>query len=114
MKLLTCPLNGQRNITEFTYGGEYHPMPDHQQASSREWAEHVFFHDNNAGVVIEWWCHSASSYWFLAERNTISDQILQTFPADEIFNQRIEFAAAPEPEPEPEPKPKAKANGEPQ
>ncbi|MDC1513593.1 sarcosine oxidase subunit delta, partial [Porticoccaceae bacterium] len=45
MKLLTCPLNGQRNITEFTYGGEYHPMPDHQQATSREWAEHVFFHD---------------------------------------------------------------------
>ena len=72
----------------------------------REWAEHVFFHDNSAGVVIEWWCHSASSYWFLAERNTISDQILRTFPADEIFNQRIDFAAAPEPEPKP------KANGE--
>ena len=47
MKLLTCPLNGPRNITEFTYGGEYHPMPDHQQATSREWAEHVFFHDNS-------------------------------------------------------------------
>ena len=96
MKLLTCPLNGPRNITEFTYGGEYHPMPDHQQASSREWAEHVFFDDNNAGVVVEWWCHSSSSYWFLAERNTISDKILRTFPADEIFNQRVDFAPAPE------------------
>lgn len=92
MKLLTCPLNGQRNISEFTYGGEYHQMPDHQQASSREWAEHVFFHDNNAGIVTEWWCHSASSYWFLAQRNTISDEILRTFPADEIFNQRVDFA----------------------
>ncbi|MDA8879001.1 sarcosine oxidase subunit delta, partial [Porticoccaceae bacterium] len=30
MKLLPCPLNGLRNISEFTYGGEYHPMPDHR------------------------------------------------------------------------------------
>ena len=91
MKLLTCPLNGPRNISEFTYGGEYHPTPDHHRATAREWAEHVFFHDNAAGVVTEWWCHSASSYWFLAERNTISDQVIRTFPADEIFNQRVEF-----------------------
>ena len=97
MKLLTCPLNGPRNISEFTYGGEYHPMPNHQQVAAREWAEHVFFHDNAAGVVIEWWCHSASSCWFLAERNTISDQILRTFPAEEIFTQRIDFEPAPEP-----------------
>ena len=91
MKLLTCPLNGPRNISEFTYGGEDHPMPDHQKVSAREWAEHVFFHDNAAAVVTEWWCHSASSYWFLAERNTISDEIVRTFAADEIFQQRVEF-----------------------
>ncbi|MGE8384902.1 MAG: sarcosine oxidase subunit delta, partial [Pseudomonas putida] len=23
MKILTCPLNGPRNISEFTYGGEF-------------------------------------------------------------------------------------------
>ena len=48
MKLLHCPLNGPRNISEFTYGGEYHPMPDHHTTSARDWAEHVFFHDNSA------------------------------------------------------------------
>ena len=83
MKILNCPLNGPRNISEFTYGGEFHSMPDPDSSTAREWAEHVFFHDNNAGVVIEWWCHTPSSYWFLAERNTITDELLRTFPASE-------------------------------
>ena len=91
MKILNCPLNGPRNITEFTYGGEFHALPDPVNSTSREWAEHVFFHDNKAGAVIEWWCHTASSYWFLAERNTITDQVLCTFPASKVFNQRVEF-----------------------
>lgn len=93
MKLLNCPLNGARNISEFTYGGEYHPMPDEQNCSSRDWAEYVFFHDNKAGVVIEWWCHSATSFWFLAERNTITDQVLGTFTVKE-FNDMLASQAS--------------------
>ncbi|MEM7358340.1 MAG: sarcosine oxidase subunit delta [Pseudomonadota bacterium] len=84
MKLLTCPLNGPRNISEFTYGGEYHPMPDDRSADSSAWAEYVFFHDNRAGVVLEWWCHTPSSYWFLAERDTVSDQVVRTFAFSEL------------------------------
>jgi sarcosine oxidase subunit delta len=91
MKILNCPLNGPRNISEFTYGGEFHAMPDPLSTSSREWAEHVFFHDNEAGVVTEWWCHAATSYWFLAERNTISDEVVRTFAASEVFTQRVTF-----------------------
>jgi sarcosine oxidase subunit delta len=95
---MQCPLNGPRNISEFSYGGEFHRMPDHTTTSSRDWAEHVFFADNTAGVVTEWWCHNATSYWFLAERNTITDEILRTFPAAEKFTQRVEFAMTAEPE----------------
>ena len=94
MKILNCPLNGPRNISEFTYGGEYHPMPNPSQCSARDWAEHVFFHDNVAGMVTEWWCHTASSYWFLAERNTITDEVLRTFSASEVFTQRVDFVEA--------------------
>lgn len=79
MKILDCPLNGPRNIAEFTYGGEFHVMPNPDDCSDRNWAEHVFFDDNVAGVVVEWWCHTASSYWFLVERDTRSDQVLRTF-----------------------------------
>ena len=92
MKQLNCPLNGPRNITEFVYGGELHMMPDAHYSSSREWAEYVFFDDNAAANVIEWWCHGPTSYWFLAERNTVTDEVIRTFAPTELFNQRIEFA----------------------
>jgi sarcosine oxidase subunit delta len=93
MKLLNCPLNGIRNISEFTYGGEYHPMPDHISSSPRDWAEYIFFHDNDAGTVTEWWCHTASSFWFLAQRDTITDEIIRTFRTDDIFKNRIDLTA---------------------
>jgi len=93
MKIMNCPLNGPRNISEFTYGGEFKVMPDPATCTDAEWADYVFNSDNEAGVVREWWMHNASSYWFLAERHTVTDQILRTFDAKEIFNQRVDFAA---------------------
>ncbi len=90
MKLLNCPLNGPRNIAEFSYGGELHTMPNPTMCDSREWAEYVFFDRNEAGVVTEWWMHNASAYWFLAERNTITDEVVRTFPASEMFTERVD------------------------
>ena len=90
MKILNCPLNGPRNISEFTYGGEYNPLPDPEQSSKQAWAEHVFFHDNRAGLVTEWWMHTATAYWFLADRNTITDEILRTYRVSEADNYRLE------------------------
>ena len=58
-------------------------MPDAQSAPAREWAEYVFFDNNPAGPVLEWWCHTATSYWFLAERDTRTDEVIRTIaPAD--------------------------------
>ena len=91
MKLLTCPLNGPRNISEFIYGGELHAMPDPLNCSSKDWAEYVFYSDNEAANVIEWWCHAPTSYWFLAERNTLTDVVVRTFAATELFAERVEF-----------------------
>lgn len=83
MKILRCPLNGPRNISEFSYGGEYHPLPDPSSCDRREWARHVFFSDNSAGVVTEWWLHNATSFWFLADRDTRTDEILRTYRVEE-------------------------------
>ncbi|WP_279028644.1 sarcosine oxidase subunit delta [Gibbsiella quercinecans] len=85
MKLMQCPLNGLRNISEFIYGGELKPMPDPLNCSDREWASYVFYSDNTAGIVTEWWMHAASSYWFLAERNTVTDEIIRTYDPAERF-----------------------------
>ena len=44
MKILTCPLNGPRNISEFTYGGEFKHMPDPASCSDAEWADYCLLY----------------------------------------------------------------------
>ena len=61
--------------------------------SDRDWGAFVFLENNTAGVVREWWCHVPTSFWFIAERNTVTDEIIRTYPAGELFNERVEFAA---------------------
>ncbi|WP_417597302.1 sarcosine oxidase subunit delta [Oceanospirillum sp.] len=87
MKMMTCPLNGLRNINEFVFGGEVTALPD-LQATDQAWAEYTFYKNNSTGVVREWWYHSASGYWFVAERDRTSEQIIRTYDsallADEV------------------------------
>lgn len=91
MKILNCPLNGPRNISEFICFGEVTDMPNPNDLSDEQWADYMWMSNNTAGVVREWWCHAATSYWFIVERNTITDEILKTYPANEIFKERVEF-----------------------
>jgi sarcosine oxidase subunit delta len=77
-------MNGLRNISEFIYGGEYHPWSNPAELDTRAWAKQVFFHRNPAGLVIEWWCHAPSAYWFLAERDTRTNKVIRTFPAEDL------------------------------
>ena len=93
MKIMNCPLNGPRNISEFVWGGEVKPMPDETKLDDRQWAEYVFLENNTAGVVREWWCHVPTSFWFIAERNTVTDEIVKTYPASEVFKSRVDFGA---------------------
>ncbi len=81
MKLIPCPLNGLRPADEFTYAGEVRQMPDPAASSDAEWAKHVFHRSGVPGVKHEWWCHTPSGYWFIAERDTTTDEILQSYPA---------------------------------
>ncbi len=97
MKIMNCPLNGPRNISEFVYGGEVKTMPNALTCSDKEWADYVFYSDNTIRVIAEWWYHSASGYWFIAERHTASDEIFKTYDPSELFNERIEFESKPEP-----------------
>lgn len=92
MKILNCPLNGPRNISEFAYGGEVQIMPA-VDAGVREWADYVFIENNTRGLVREWWIHLPTSYWFIAERDTETNDVVRTYPADEIYAERIEFRA---------------------
>ena len=121
MKIMPCPLNGPRNVQEFICAGPVEPHPDPNRCSDEEWTEFVWMEENRAGVVREWWCHVATAYWFIAERNTVTDEILATYPASQIFSERVTFeplapppeaaeakpeaVTAPAPAPEPQPAP---------
>lgn len=92
MKIIHCPLNGPRNAQEFVYGGEVGDMPDPASCSDAEWADYIFLEENRKGVIREWWCHAPTNYWFIAECNTASDEILRTYPASELYSTRRDFA----------------------
>jgi len=85
MKLMPCPLNGERNISEFVCHGEVVAMPDPERCSDLDWARYTWFSDNRAGVVREWWCHVPTAFWFIAERDTRNDTIVRTYAAAALF-----------------------------
>jgi sarcosine oxidase subunit delta len=78
MKILNCPLNGPRNISEFAYLGEVKTMPA-PTAGLSEWSDFVFMERNPAGRVREWWLHIATNYVFIVDRDTCTDEILATY-----------------------------------
>lgn len=91
MKVMHCPLNGPRNISEFICFGEVSKMPHPNHVSDDKWADFIWMSSNTAGVVREWWCHVATAYWFIAERNTVTDEIVRTYPASDVFTERVNF-----------------------
>ncbi len=79
MKLLSCPINGPRPVTEFVYWGEAREMPELERVSDAQWADYVFNRNGAAGVKKEWWCHAPSGVWFIVERDTGTDHVLRTY-----------------------------------
>jgi len=81
MLILTCPNCGPRNVNEFRFGGETNPRPkDPSAVSEVEWSDYLYMRQNAMGVETEWWYHRAGcSLWFLAERNTHTNQVLKTY-----------------------------------
>jgi heterotetrameric sarcosine oxidase delta subunit len=81
--VLTCPNCGPREVTDFGFGGELNPRPK-EAPSLRELGEYNYFRKNVAGVQREWWIHrSGCGEWFIAERDTrTNDVIFTALPAD--------------------------------
>jgi sarcosine oxidase subunit delta len=70
---LTCPNCGKRNVTDFTYGGEYQQRPN-PDADILAWTKFVYLKDNIKGLQVEWWyCRSGCQRWFLCERDTVDN-----------------------------------------
>jgi sarcosine oxidase subunit delta len=79
MKILHCPVNGPRPIQEFLYGGTVRPQPEPSHQTDAQWADYVFHRSGEPGIKQEWWYHLASGTWFIAERDTVKDEIIRTY-----------------------------------
>lgn len=95
MKILNCPLNGPRNISEFVWGGETRQMPDPATASDEQWTGYLFLEENIAGEITEWWLHVPTNYWFIARRNTLTDEIIETMTHDAFLDRQRAMVAPP-------------------
>ena len=80
MKLVPCPLNGPRPLEEFVYGGEVRTAPD-GAVDDAAWGRYVYGRQGVAATRREWWYHSPSGYWFIAVRDTLSGEFLESFDA---------------------------------
>ena len=76
--LLSCPNCGTREVTDFAFGGEVTSRPA-ARPDRRELNAYNYFRRNVAGVQREWWFHrSGCRAWFLAERDTRTNEVLLT------------------------------------
>jgi sarcosine oxidase, subunit delta len=76
--LLKCPNCGVREVTDFGYGGEISARPK-SRPTMRQLGEYNYFRRNRAGVQREWWFHrSGCRAWFVAERDTVTNEVFWT------------------------------------
>jgi sarcosine oxidase subunit delta len=73
-----------RPESEFRYGGEAHVARPAEPANvnDAEWAAFLYMRANPKGIHAERWRHvHGCGRFFNALRDTVSDQILKTYPA---------------------------------
>ena len=82
MLLIPCPYCGERDETEFHYGGEAHVPypPDPAALDDAAWAGYVFFRANPKGEWAERWSHSAGCRrWFNVIRDTATHRVVASY-----------------------------------
>jgi heterotetrameric sarcosine oxidase delta subunit len=74
-------------VTDFGFGGELNPRPK-EAPSLRELGEYNYFRKNVAGVQQEWWLHrSGCGEWFIAERDTRTNEVHWTAHPIDVFGE---------------------------
>lgn len=82
MLLIQCPWCGERDQSEFSYGGEAHIVrpenPD--ELSDEQWGDYLFFRKNTKGLFHEQWNHAfGCRRWFNVTRDTVTYEIKEVY-----------------------------------
>ena len=86
MLLIPCPWCGERDETEFSYGGEAHIVrpKDPTALDDEAWADYLFMKANTRGLQRERWVHSSGCRrWFNALRDTTTNRIVAVYKMGE-------------------------------
>ena len=77
MLLLSCPFCGDRNESEFLYGGAARaPRASAAAAGDAEWLDYLTVAPNPKGPVREkWWHKQGCGKWVVVERDTLTHSI---------------------------------------
>jgi len=73
---INCPYCGERDHSEFTYGGDADIKYPSLDASEKKWTEAIFFRKNIYGKQLETWHHTnGCRMWLEVERSTQTHEI---------------------------------------
>lgn len=77
MLRITCPWCGERDYTEFRYGGDARKQrPAHSTGDMAVWHDHLFLFDNPKGPHSEYWQHVLGCRrWLILERDTATNAV---------------------------------------
>ncbi len=79
MLRINCPFCGERDHTEFAYGGDAtKTCPDLSNTDHEAWMEYVFYRDNPKGAHLEYWQHTQGCRsWLKVRRDTVTHVITE-------------------------------------
>ena len=83
---IKCPYCGERDHSEFSYGGDATiKRPDlEKEVTDKQWNDFVYYRNNLRGDHSELWHHIAGCrQWFKVLRNTATHEIFKTTKIDE-------------------------------
>ena len=91
MFIIKCPYCGERDHSEFTYGGDASIKYPSLDASKEEWTQAIFFRENIRGFQKETWHHiNGCRMWIQVERSTITHEIKRVKPCHPDINKLVE------------------------
>ena len=76
MLRIPCPFCGERDHSEFSYGGDATVQYPALDAPAEAWHDAVYLRDNPCGMQAETWQHvHGCRQWLVVERDTLTHEI---------------------------------------
>jgi len=88
---INCPFCGERDHSEFSYGGDGSIEYPALDAPMQDWHDAVFMRKNICGVQTETWQHvNGCRMWLTIERDTVTHEIHSVKPTHPAHQKVLE------------------------